>query len=644
MTVSAWAQVLKDTVLVYSPKSVKLGSFADSRFFLDNKEDIDTTFMQFQNYEGVFVKGNLFQNLGLIASASRPLYPVLNDKIGVQQGFNAFEQYAWNTESYKMMYPHSPMSRINYVQGANGENSILLNLATPITPTSFLGIDVKRATTIKTTGGDGNKSNKLTSLYNLALYGGFKSKNGRYKFVGNSTLFWLTQFENGGYILDSIKTDTSFFNNLEKQSVYKSVLFPSALLNQSYTNTYQNDVRVYHHYKISNDSSFGIFHEAAFKRCSTNIFIKPQVDSLNELMFKRPYYYDTANTEYAHRFDQTENRIGLFGKNSAFDYAGYAKHRLVYGKTYRTGKTIKDDTLYRSGIHEYYLGANINYRYLKNKLILSILAEYKLTSCATSDSYKKPVYDSLAKNKDFFFDFSLKTSFAKAGLLYKVQSPTMLQAYLYNNNYRWSNGGFKSTINRTIYVDVFKKIAKQNILFHASRTELSNYIYLDENKNMVQIDSGKKIIVNTLRLETQLSYKKFHLDFRVDYNHTVDSATALSMPKFAVLPKLYFGSKYMTLNFNIGLELAYVDSYYAQQYNPEINSFSVQKIRKTYGEPIINPFVNGQIKNFSFWIKYSYINQLLAKSNGAKRNYFTTPGYVGLPNTLMFGINWYLFE
>jgi hypothetical protein len=103
----------------------------------------------------------------------------------------------------------------------------------------------------------------------------------------------------------------------------------------------------------------------------------------------------------------------------------------------------------------------------------------------------------------------------------------------------------------------------------------------------------------------------------------------------------------MTLNFNIGVEAVYVSAFKGYNYNPELNSFSAQSIYNTYGTAIVSPFVNGQIQNFSFWIKYSYLNQILVKTaypNEKVENYFATPGYVGLPHSLIFGINWMLFE
>ena len=610
---------------MYGVFSTKYYYESDEKYFNHKRRDIDTTFMRHQNYEGALTPNNFYQNLGVLGSASRPVFYIINREIGLQHGYNAFAQYFHASEDLAYFDTRSPFTQINYIQGTTGESALKLNLAAPIKKNLGLGIDVGRLTSRKIAGRTGNRQmDRLSSFYHLAAYFNFLSNNQRYKLFGNSTLVWNTQNENGGYDLRGYKDKNALFDSLEVAQVK---LFNS----QSFTNVYRNDVKLYQNYRISRDSMLGLFHELAFQRCTTNIFITPNVNRLDSIL-DRPAYFDSMNTAYSYRYDRLENKLGITGASAHINYVLFIKNRRISSRVLVTGNKLPYDSTYITNITENYAGAELKLKVLKEKVQLGAFVENKLFN--TVSGYETALYKTSLK-KDYVIDIYASTPFLRFGIMRKATSPTVFQTHLYHNNYRWKNQFDKAVGSSNIYLEAQKQMKRQFVALTIQATNLDNYIYLDSNRSIQT--TGKNINLLRVSAITNLALWKFHLDNRIDFASSSND-TIYAVPTYIIAPKVYFGSKFKTLNFNVGLEATYISSFFAQSYHPELNSFGVQARDKTYGKTIVSPFVNGQIGNFSFWMKYAFANEF------QERGYFTTPDYTGLPQTFVFGINWLLYE
>jgi hypothetical protein len=621
-----YAQILKDTTLPYGVFSTKYYYESDDKYFNNKRRDIDTTFMKYQNYEGALTSRNFYQNLGVAGSTSKAVFYEVNREIGLSSGYDAFSQYYHPSEKLIYYDTRSPFSQLNYVQGSTGESRLKVNLAAPISKKLGLGLDVGRYTSRKIAGRTGDKTaDRLTSSYYLGLYLNYKSANGRYKIFGNSTLDWNTQNENGGFNLSQFRDKENLFDSLDFATIN---LFNAS----SFTNYYRNEVKVYQNYRISQDSLLGFFHEFGFQRCTTNIFIRPGVDSLGEKYFGTRSFYDPKNSSYSYRFDRLENKAGLAGKHKNIDYVLFFKNRLIGSNLLATSKLVEDDTSYRTRVSENYIGADLRLKFLNEKLWLGLYAEQKLLNSVSG--YQHTNFNN-SLLKDGVLDVYVGAPFIKVGYLYKETSPTVFQTNISHNNYRWTNVFPHGVQSSNLYLEFEKRIRKQYFAVNLYKTTLDHYIYFDSTKSVTQASDSIELL--RASITTNFTLWKFHLDNQLEIAKT-NNDTIFPVPSFVVSPKIYFGSKYKTLNFNIGLEALYVSGFYAYNYNPELNSFSTQRSYQTYGKPVVTPFVNGQIQNFSFWLKYSFVNQSIEKG------YFTTPSYMGLPQTFSFGVNWLLYE
>lgn len=623
----AYAQILKDTTLPYGVFSTQYYHEQDDQYFNHKRYAIDTTFMKYQNYEGTLTQNNFYQNLGVMGSASRPVFYDINREIGFSAGYDAFAQFFNPSKDLTYYDTRSPFSQLNYIQGTTGENGLNLDLAAPITKKFNFGIHVGRFTSRKVAGRTGNReTDRLNSNFNLALYFNYLSKNNRYRVFGNSTLAWHNQSENGGYNLSQFAIREQLFDSLE---VATTRLFND----RSFSNIYRNDVKIYQNYRLSKDSSMGLFHELGFQRCTTNVFLLPQnVPLFDSLYLRTRSYFDRTNSTYSFRFDRLENRVGIAGKTSVFDYVLFLKNRRLATAILVAGSPNPNDTSYANTAWENYVGTDLKIKVLNEKLLLNAYAETKLSNNASG--YESALLQKNLKN-DYIFDLSLSVPFAKIGLLHKATSPTAFQMFIHHNNFRWAHVWDKPIVSSSLYAYLDKKVGKQYFALNLSATSLQNYLFLDSTRNIAKVDSNIQLL--RASLVSNFTFWKFHIDSRLDLASS-NNEQAYSVPSFLWAPKLYFGTRYKTLNFNIGAEALYVAEFYAYDYRPELGNFSAQNREKSYGKPVISPFINGQIKNFSFWLKYAFVNQF------AEKGYFTTPNYTGLPQTFVFGMNWMLYE
>lgn len=625
---AVYAQILKDTTLPYGVFSTQYYQEQDEQYLNHKRHAIDTTFMKYQNYEGALVGNNFYQNLGVMGSASRPVFYEIDREIGFRAGYDAFGQFFNASKDFTYFDTRSPFSQLNYIQGSTGENALKVDLAAPITKRFNFGLQIGRFTSRKIAGRTGNKElDRLNGNFNLALYFNYLSKNNRYRVFGNSTLAWHNQSENGGYNLSKFAQREQLFDSLE---VAKTRLFND----KSFSNIYRNDVKVYQNYRLTKDSLLGVFHEFGFQRCSTNVFLTPSNVINFDKILGADSYFDTTKSTYSYRFDRVENKAGVTGKIFFLEYVAFVKNRRLDTDVLVTGNPVfnNNDTSYANTIWENYAGADVKLKFFKDKLIFNAFAETKFKQSVSG--YESTLLQQSLK-KDQIFDFSLALPFVKMGFLTKSTSPTAFQTYMHHNNFRWAHAWDKPVVASSVYVQLEKKIYKQYFAINLNATNLQNYLYLDSTRNIARVDSNIQLL--RASVVSNFTLWKIHLDSRLELASS-NNETVYSVPGFIWAPKLYFGAKFKTLSFNVGAEALYVAPFYAYDYRPELGNFSAQNREKTYGKPVLSPFVNGQIKNFSFWIKYSFANQLLEKG------YFTTPNYIGLPQTFIFGMNWMLYE
>ncbi len=175
---------------------------------------------------------------------------------------------------------------------------------------------------------------------------------------------------------------------------------------------------------------------------------------------------------------------------------------------------------------------------------------------------------------------------------------------------------------------------------------LNDYLYFSNDAvNPVQLVSPKQydgtIGYLSVKLAREFRFWKFGLDNTVLYQQVEQDDPILNVPKIVTRNTLYFTDYYFkrALFLQTGITLNYFTKYYADDYNPHIAEFFVQREREIGGFPMVDFFVNARVRQTRLFLKAEHINALLRKNN-----YYTAPNYPYRDFLVRFGIEWNFFQ
>ena len=219
--------------------------------------------------------------------------------------------------------------------------------------------------------------------------------------------------------------------------------------------------------------------------------------------------------------------------------------------------------------------------------------------------------------------------------LLETQTPNRYYLQYQGNHNQWENS--------------FDKIHAYNLRGHYTnkrlRTEIGvalnntkNYIYFDTTAMPRQYNSN--IMVFTAWAKQIFRLGHFYFDQKVYYQVT-NKEEILPLPQVALYSHNYYQNRFFNkaLGFQIGIDLFYNTSFYANAYDPAIMQFYNQEIEKTGNYPKMDVFVTLNIKRADLFVKYEHFNEFFGS-----RDYFSAYTYPINPAKVKFGIRWNFFD
>jgi len=173
----------------------------------------------------------------------------------------------------------------------------------------------------------------------------------------------------------------------------------------------------------------------------------------------------------------------------------------------------------------------------------------------------------------------------------------------------------------------------------ASYNSVDNYTYFDENAKPTQ--TSKTLNYFRVKAEKSLHYKKFTLTNTILYQKVINGADFFRVPEIITRNSLYFSSyvfKGKPMYLQTGVTVKYFSAYKANAYNPLLSEFVLQNNTQIGNYPILDFFVNAQIKRTRLFLK---VENLSASFTG--RNYYSAPNYPYRDLTVRFGLVWNFF-
>lgn len=607
------AQILDDsTRQIYGLKTTRYILEED---ILNNRKTYynpDSTIDGFHLFDRNLKSGWLYQDLGLIGTAVKPLYFQPNEEVSKQLGFTTYGFYAFDARKSKYYNTKSPYTNMYYAQSGGGMLYLDFTHSQNIKPRWNITFDVRRLTSAKQYGAPQTREERLVDSWALVTTSNYESKDGKYTILGTYNHFNHAPVEQGGIkpLDDGAKfVETGDLGN------YKNFL---SRLSSASARDWRNEFHIYQQYQLSN--GFQVYHILDYQRridyYHDNRFKVDTANGLNYygqimpadtvLLNKIP---DTLSV--ALRYRLIENKFGIKGIYRGFAYRLNLRHRL-----YNLTSNFGDDFRLKFR-NEVLAGAWANY-YFPDSLKRAY-AEFEI---GTNLNYK------------------LKAEYISSGLnagFTQLSTPAyILDERFVSDAYNWNNGR-KNQFSNNIYASTAIQLGRFRFLPSAHYSLIDNYIYYDTKAQVQQSSVPISIFRATLGIEYR--WKKFLLANQTHIAGTSEK-DIVRMPTVANNTTVSYEFVYAKrLHINAGAEIYYRSAYYADNYMPLTRQFYLQNDKKAWGYPVVDVFANMKISKVRLFLKFAHVNQGFP-ANG----YFVSSVYPGLRRTFFLGANWPLFD
>ena len=559
---------------------------------------LDTTLYNFELFDFPEKYNMKYQNLGNLGTA---LFDLEYDKpkgIKISSGFDAYLPYYQNYKKIKFYDTKSPFIDLNLIFGGLGRSMVDFSFSRSINKNWNLGFDVHRISSDKQIGATKSKGDRNILSSSFDLYVFHNSKDNKYKFLTSYFNLNHNIFETGGISVENDDLPVDFFQYQDSEV---------NLIDVENHNKYRN-FHSYHEYSLNDN--FRIYY--LFDYLNNNVeYIDQNLDQ--NLSFYDKILIDSTQTLDTFNIKSLENNFGVKGKIKSIYYNIFLKrYDLSYSYLITSNKRK---------INENILGSKIEFN--KNSLLINI--------------------DALIKdNGNYNLSGKIKSKYFEGLYFSGLFNPTINENFFMGNHNFWDENFNSKFINQ---IDFKLKLSNDYISFYpdVSLSSIKNYIYFDESKLPKQ--NQNTIYKNSFTLSFDLNFLKslFHLESKLTYTNLAGNnvVNVLRLPKFKYFGKLYYSDTWFDkkIPIELGTNLYFRSSYFANAYSPDIQKFYIQNNFKLKSYILSNIYFSMKIENLRVFLKMHHFNQF-EKLDG----YFVTPYYPGQRRVLDFGIRWLFFN
>ncbi len=602
------SQVLDDsTKQVYGPKTSRY--YFEEDVFLNRQTFyvIDTVIRDFHRFSYVQRNLNLYQDLGNIGTAIRPIFYQTPKVIGASSGFQSYDLY-WDTEQVRYYDTKSPYSHMKVILGGKGRSITEASFSRNITPQWNFGFNYRGLLIDKQIQRQSKGDRNVRSTY-VDFYSAFQTKDSSYRVFVNFSRNKLEADEYGGIRPnDDFAYEDYFFDNAQPN------------LQEASNSELRMKFHLFHQYEVG--KALQVYHIFDRYRHGTGFADIPSSAPDGYYDFVE---IDSVNTGDTTKFKTVRNEVGIKGNLSKLFYNGYYAIRNYSF----TNKYVSADTLNApmSGI-ESYLGGRISLR-------LDSIGE--ITG-----------WGELQETGNYRIEGSIRSRWFEATvkqMQYAV--PLMYQAYRGSHDV-WKNDF--SDINVTQvngYIHYTSRVLRMSpgLTF----TRLGNYVFFkkfDVEANQqsvlpVQTSGGQVIASPEFKFWLTIA-RHINLKSQIIYSKVLEnSGDALQVPDLFINAQLAYDNIFFNgnLDMHAGFELHYKSAYYPLSYDVPVQQFYVQRSFEVPSFPLLDVFFDARIKKGRIFFKYNNIFQLITKEG-----YMLTPEYPGLRNIFDFGFDWSFYD
>jgi hypothetical protein len=615
------SQIIDDTTKqIYGPKTSRYFYEEDVFYNRNVVHPIDTVIRNFHRWNFVQQNNNLYQDLGNIGMAIRPIYFKPPSVIGVRSGSEVFDLY-WDSEKIRYFDTKSPFTNMKVVLGGKGRSYTKVTYSRNINPRWNFGINYRTILVDKQVPLRTGKGDRVTKSNYYDAFTSFHTKDSVYRAFVNFQRIFHRVFESGGVDL-SDKSDTVLADYFDKTAV--------VWLNAAES----NDLRMNFHFshQLQAGKALQVYHtldryrqKAGFiDNYKTDKRFFSYVDPLGER--GDSIVHDTTNN--VSKFKIVRNEFGIKGNLLKLFYNGYYAIRH-YSMTYYHYNWLQDSLKVPALGNESYIGGRM---------------ELNLDSIGLINGWVEADQDGDLRIEgnivSRWFDGSLRQ------LLYKPSFAS--QSYIGKHN-KWNNT-FDKIESSQINGNIHYRSKVLNVSPGITFTRLGNYTFFQQNpdttsQRVISVQSSGSQVWFAPEIKWSFTVlKHFTFSNQTIYTLMAENAdNAIRLPELFVNAQLSYANIHFNGNFDVhtGVEMHWHSSYFAPAYDPATRQFYNQDIQQINAFPVIDIFLNAKIKKGRIFVKY---NNLLNASIFYDFGYLSTPGYPGQRNIVDFGFDLSLYD
>lgn len=569
---------------------------------------VDTLLPDFNRWTPVDRSYGKLVDLGNVGTASRNLFFTPRQDIGAQLGMRAYDPYAIQQDEVQYIDSKSQYTDLTYRSGGKKTTLGRFGYSQNVNPRFNFGIRGQRLTSNKQYGTYGVASEALLGQnWTFLLHSHYFSKDKKYLILAHYRHLNQKVREQGGvlpdeevggdgiYAYDGLARISDDANSWERRQVF----------------------HIYQQYKLAN--GFQVFAQTDYQSIINRYTDKNIKRGITYNIYPK-FRYDSLNTRQDIFYKLFDNKIGIKGRFSGFNYRAYMRQRF-YGMRANSQEPNTagfPTTSYKTGLKlENIVGLWLSY-YLKDSTQhLTAEGEHLL-------------------GRDFKLKGELDTKWAKVGYQTIFTSPDLIAQNYIGNHFDWQNN-FKLTGTNTIYGSLPLKTKNIQLTPEAQVHVVNNYVYYDTASLPRQLGSAFTIVRIGTAANIQLN--RWNISGMAYYT-TNSNSNVVRMPKYFASGQITYDFTYSKVLFiQAGVSAMYRSSYFADAYMPITQQFHIQNSFEIDQYTVADLFANVRIKRIRLAFKMAHVNQGFGVPG-----YFQTPGYLGLKRAFSFGINWPLFD
>ena len=619
------SRVIDDTTKqVYGPNTSKYYYERDVFYNRQVLHSIDTFIHNYhRNSNYVQNNNNLYQDLGNIGTAIRPIYYQAPAQIGATSGFHVYDLY-WDTEAIRYFDTKSSYTNMQLVLGGKGRSLTRAIFSRNINARWNFGFTYRGLFVDKQIQRRG-KNDRITRSNYYDAFTSYQNKDSTYRLFINLRRMFHRVNEFGGVRPEDSTRLTDYFD-----------VNARPWLTTASSEDLRTNFHLFHQFIIGSGLQF---YHTLDRYKQKNKFLDVRSEA-QEPFFDFIDTFESDSVKDATTIRTFRNEVGIKGNLSKLFYNGYYALRH-YSMRYNHLPTDTLNLVYpwEKGDESYFGG--------RMRLALDSLIEVQGAAELMLGGDK-------TTGAPYRIEGSIRSKWFSASLTQMTYKPSFIaQAYRGRHDY-WDYRtadpeGLSNIESSQLDGYLHLKTSVLSLSPGITFTRLRNYVFFDKISDVDTVQQvlprqsqGNQIFASPEVRAAITFFRHLTLSNQTIYTVFIENAdNAIRIPQLFMNTQLSYSNIFFhgNLDMHAGVDLHWKSPYFAPAYDPAIQQFYNQDIFKSPAFPLVDIFFNAKVKRARIFFKYNNVMQIF-KGTG----YLPTPYYPGQRNIFDFGFDWSFYD